>query len=96
MRKQMKLDSMEELEKAATSQGVSFEDFKQNIRNQIITQQVIGREVGPKLAITKEEEQQFYDQHKRNWSSRSRSKLSEILVSTEKRAPSQRSRKIPN
>ena len=46
MRKQMNLDSMEELEKAATAQGISFEDFKQNIRNQIITQQVIGREVG--------------------------------------------------
>ena len=46
MRKQMNLESMEDLEKAAQPQGVSFEDFKQNRRNQIITQQVIGREVG--------------------------------------------------
>src|SRR5438445_8917830 len=46
MRKQMNLDSMEELEKAAQSQGISYEDFKQNLRNQIITQQVIAREVG--------------------------------------------------
>ena len=46
MRKEMKLDSMEELEKAAQAQGISFEDFKQNMRNQIITQQVIGKEVG--------------------------------------------------
>src|SRR5215470_8757814 len=49
MRKQMNLDSMEELEKAAASQGISYEDFKQNMRNQIITQQVIGREVGSHL-----------------------------------------------
>ena len=46
MRKQMNLGSMEELEKAAEAQGASYEDFKQNMRNQIITQRVIGQEVG--------------------------------------------------
>ena len=64
MRKDMKLDTMEDLEKAATTQGISWEDFKQNKRNQIITQKVIGEEVGVKLAITKDEEQKFYDEHK--------------------------------
>ena len=54
MRKEMKLDSMEDLEKAATSQGISYEDFKQNMRNQIITQKVIGEEVGGHLSISKE------------------------------------------
>src|SRR5689334_6286773 len=54
MRKEMKLDNMEDLEKAATSQGVSFEDFKQNMRNQIITQQVIGKEISSHMNITKE------------------------------------------
>src|SRR5450755_333156 len=44
MRKEMKLETMEELEKAATAQGISYEDFKQNMRNQIITQKVIGEE----------------------------------------------------
>ncbi len=83
MRKEMKLDSMEELEKAASAQGVSFEDFKNNIRTQIITQQVIGKEVGSKLAISKEEEAQFYDQHKQEMAQPEQVKLSEILVSTE-------------
>ena len=46
MRKQMNLDSLEDLEKEAEKQGISYEDFKQNMRNQIITQQVIGEEVG--------------------------------------------------
>ena len=32
MRKQMKLESMEDLEKAAAAQGISFEDFKQNLQ----------------------------------------------------------------
>jgi peptidyl-prolyl cis-trans isomerase SurA len=85
MRKQMKLDSMEELEKAATSQGISFEDFKSNKRNEIITQQVIGKEVGSKLSISKEEEQQFYDQHKSELERPEQVKLSEILISTSKK-----------
>jgi peptidyl-prolyl cis-trans isomerase SurA len=83
MRKDMKLDSMEELEKAAQSQGVSFEDFKQNLRNQIITQQVIGKEVGSRLVINKEDEQKFYDEHKAEMEQPETIRVSEILVSTD-------------
>jgi peptidyl-prolyl cis-trans isomerase SurA len=83
MRKDMKLDSMEELEKAAQSQGISFEDFKQNLRNQIITQQVIGKEVGSRLAINKDDEQKFYEEHKAEMERPESIRLSEILVSTD-------------
>ncbi len=89
MRKQMNLDSMEDLEKAATAQGVSYEDFKQNMRNQIITQQVIGREVGSHLNITKEEEQRFYDEHKSEMEQPEQIRLSEILVALPKAPASQ-------
>ena len=84
IRKQMNLDSMEDLEKAAQSQGVPFEDFKQNIRNSIITQKVIGQEVGSHLQVSKEEEQKFYDAHKDEMQQPETIRLSEILVSTEK------------
>ena len=87
MRKQMNLESMEDLEKAAGEQGVSFEDFKQNLRNQIITQQVIGREVGSKIQIPQKEAEQFYDQHKAELERPEQVRLSEILVST---APKQK------
>jgi peptidyl-prolyl cis-trans isomerase SurA len=87
MRKEMKLDSMEDLEKAANAQGVSFEEFKQNMRNQIITQQVIGREVGQKINITDEEIQQFYSDHKAQMEQPEQVRLSEILISTEKKEP---------
>src|SRR5271170_2706041 len=86
MRKDMKLDSMEELEKAATSQGISYEDFKQNMRNRIITQKVIGEEVGSHLSITKEEEQQFYDEHRNEMEQPESIKLSEILIAPQKPA----------
>ena len=83
MRKDMKLDTMEELEKAAQSQGISFEDFKQNLRNQIITQQVIGKEVGSRLVINKDEEQKFYADHKSELERPETIRLSEILISTD-------------
>jgi peptidyl-prolyl cis-trans isomerase SurA len=83
MRKQMNLGSMEELETAAQQQGVSFEDFKQNIRNQIITQEVISREVGSKMPIPPEEIKAFYDAHQKELEQPEAVRLSEILVSTQ-------------
>ena len=86
MRKDMKLETMEELEKAATAQGISYEDFKQNMRNQIITQKVIGEEVGSHLNIPKEEEQKFYDEHKSEMERPESIRLSEILIAPQKPA----------
>src|SRR3984885_8185162 len=80
MRKEMKLDSLEHLKKEAQKQGISWEDFKQTQRNQIITRKVIGEEVGGKLAISKEEEQKFYDDHKSEMEQPEYIRLSEILV----------------
>jgi peptidyl-prolyl cis-trans isomerase SurA len=89
MRKQMKLETMEDLEKAAQAQGVSFEDFKDNLRTEIITQQVIQREVGSHMNIGKEEEQRFYQQHKSELARNEAVRLSEILISTEQAADDQ-------
>jgi peptidyl-prolyl cis-trans isomerase SurA len=86
MRKDMKLDTMEELEKAATAQGISYEDFKQNMRNRIITQKVIGEEVGQHLSITKDEVRQFYDEHRNEMEQPESIRLSEILVVPKKLA----------
>ncbi len=83
MRKQMKLESMEDLEKAAQAQGISFEDFKQNLRTEIITQQVISREVGGRINVSKEEQQKYYEQHKSELERPEQVRLSELLVSTE-------------
>lgn len=83
IRKNMKLETMEELEKAAQQQGVSFEDFKNNLRNSIITQQVIGQEVGRNLKILPAELQKYYDEHKAELTRPEQVELAEILVSTE-------------
>jgi peptidyl-prolyl cis-trans isomerase SurA len=95
MRKDMKLDSMEALEKAATAQGISYEDFKQNMRNQIITRKVIGEEVGQHLNFSKEEEQQFYNDHKSEMEQPESIRLSEILVAPKKPAADKPGAAVP-
>lgn len=83
MRKQMGLTDMDALEKAAQQQGISFEDFKQNMKNQIITQRVISQEVGQHVNITHEEEQKFYDAHKSELERPEQVRLSEILIAVD-------------
>jgi peptidyl-prolyl cis-trans isomerase SurA len=82
IRKQYNLNNLEDLEKAAQEQGVSFEDFKANIRNQIITQLVMRDEVGRHVQFTQGEVQRFYEEHKQELAQPESVRLSEILVST--------------
>ena len=82
IRKQMNLDSMEELEKAAEAQGVSFEDFKKNLRDNIITQEVIRQEVGGHLQFSPTEAKAYYEEHKKEFEQPEQVRLAEILVST--------------
>jgi peptidyl-prolyl cis-trans isomerase SurA len=80
MRKQMNLASMEELEKAAETQGISYEEFKQNTRNGIITQRVIGQEVGSHMSLNKDDVKKFYEEHQTELEQPEQIRLSEILV----------------
>ena len=80
MRKQMNLSTMEELEKAAEAQGISYEEFKQNTRNQIVTQRVIGQEVGSHMTLAKDEVKKFYEEHQAEMQQPEQIRLSEILV----------------
>ena len=80
IRKQYNLASLEDLEKAAQEQGVSFEDFKANIRNQIITQEVMRQEVGEHIQFTPGEAMRYYDEHKQDYTQPESERLSEILI----------------
>ena len=88
IRKQYNLESLEDLEKAAKDQGVSYEDFKANIRNQIITQEVMRQTVGQKMRFTQGEAQRYFEEHKKDYSKPESVTLSEILVSTGTPVPS--------
>ena len=86
IRKQNHLDSMEALEKAAAAQGVSFEDFKANIRDSILTQQVVRDEVGRRLQMTQGQEKAYYEAHKQDFAQPEQVRLSEILIPTPENA----------
>ena len=87
LRKQMHAESMEDLEKAAQAQGVSFEEFKQNLKNSIVTQRVIQQEVGAHISVTQQEIQAFYDLHKAELQRPEQVRLSEILIPTQPAPP---------
>jgi peptidyl-prolyl cis-trans isomerase SurA len=82
IRKQNHLESMEDLEKAAQQQGVSYEDFKANIRNSIITQQVVRDEVGRKISMSPGEVQAYFKAHESEFAQPESVSLNEILVPT--------------
>jgi peptidyl-prolyl cis-trans isomerase SurA len=82
IRKQNHMETMDDLEKAARAQGVSYEDFKAQIRNQLLTQQVVRDEVGRRLQMTQSQEQAYYEAHKQEFAQPEQIRLSEILIPT--------------
>ena len=88
IRQQNKIDSMEELEKQVTASGVDFEDFKNNIRNQLITQEVIRREVGSRLILDHADVLKYYEEHKQEFVRPEQVVVREIFVSTENKPES--------
>lgn len=87
IRQQMGLATMEDLEKAAQQQGVSYEDFKEQTRENIVTEKVIGQEVGSHIHISNEEVQAWYNDHQKDLASPEQVRLAEILVSTQPPKP---------
>jgi peptidyl-prolyl cis-trans isomerase SurA len=87
MRKEDNLATIEDLQKEAETQGVNWEDFKDRIRRQLLMQEVISRDVGSRLVITREEMRKYYNDHKNDFQSPGMVHLAEILVSTEKYKP---------
>ncbi len=87
IRIQNKIESMEELEKAVTAQGMNWEDFKNNIRSTLLTQRVISSEVGSHITISDEEVSKYYEAHKAEYVRPEQVALREIEVSTQGKKP---------
>ncbi|HET6931933.1 MAG TPA: peptidylprolyl isomerase [Candidatus Acidoferrum sp.] len=83
IRIQNKLDSMEKLEAAVTKEGLNWDDFKNNIRNKLLTQEVIRREVGSHINIGHEEAMKYYEEHKKEFVMSEQVALRAIEISTD-------------
>lgn len=87
IRIQNKLESMEALEKAVTSEGLNWEDFKNGIRNHILTQKVISSEVGSHISIGEDEVKKYYEAHKSEYVRPEEVALREIEINTQGKSP---------
>ena len=74
-------DKFHELVRQQT--GMSFEDFKQEVKNNMITRQVIGREVASKISIPQSDIEAYYNSHKKEFVREEQVFIREILVSTD-------------
>ena len=86
IRQQYKMPSMEALEAEVTKSGQDFEDFKTQIRNQLLTQELIRKEVGSRIVNSHEDVVKYYDTHKSEFVRPETVVLREIFVSTEGKA----------
>jgi peptidyl-prolyl cis-trans isomerase SurA len=86
IRIQNNLDSMEALEKAVSGQRMNWEDFKNNIRNSLLTKRVISSEVGSHITIGEDEIEKYYNEHKKEFERPEQVALRSIEVSTQGKA----------
>lgn len=89
IRQQNNIASMEDLEKQVAASGLDFEDFKTQIKNQLITQEVIRRAVGSRVILDHAEIQKYYDEHKSEFVRPEQVFVREIFVSTEGKSPAE-------
>jgi peptidyl-prolyl cis-trans isomerase SurA len=62
--------------------GMTYEDYKNDRKNDLLTNRVIRQEVASKIQIKREESQQYYDGHQDEFKREERVFLRELLVST--------------
>jgi parvulin-like peptidyl-prolyl isomerase len=63
--------------------GMTWEDFRQETKNGMLTQRVIRQEVGGRISLPKPELQKYYEEHKKEFEREDQVFLREIFLSTE-------------
>ena len=87
IRRNLNLASLEDLQKEVEKQGLVWEDFKDNIRRNLLMREVVGREVGRTIIISREESRKFFEEHQQEFASPGGVELAQVLISNEKHKP---------
>ncbi len=87
IRKNVNADSLEDLQKEAEKNGINWEDFKEDIRRNLLMREVISREVGRTIIVSREDARKYFDEHKEKYSSPEGVVLAQIVISSEKHKP---------
>jgi peptidyl-prolyl cis-trans isomerase SurA len=80
-------DKFHELVREQT--GMTYEDFRQQMKNQLLTQRVIGQEISSRVTIPEADKKKYYEEHKGEFVRQAQVFLRQILISTEKKTPEQ-------
>ncbi len=67
--------------------GQTYEDYKSEMKNQMLTQRVVRQEVSSKIQFKKEEMEKYYNDHQNEFQREERVFLRELLISTEGKDP---------
>ncbi|PYV19213.1 MAG: hypothetical protein DMG21_02390 [Acidobacteria bacterium] len=84
MRKGYGFATQEDLQTEVEKQGLIWEDFADNIKRQLLMREVIGREVGRTVIVSREDARIYFEQHKDQFAHAPGVHLAEILISNEK------------
>ena len=68
---------------ASEKAGMPAEDLMERMRENFLSQSVLGQEVGSRIVITRDETQKYYDEHKDEFVRSEGVRLAEILISKE-------------
>jgi len=93
IRKNFNLANLEDLQKEVEKQGLVWEDFKDNLRRKLLMREVIGREVGGRIMLSRADIRKYFEEHKKEFESPGGVHLAEILISTDKRKPEEAEKK---
>ncbi len=63
--------------------GMSYEDFRQQVTNQLLTQRVVGQEISSRISIPEADLKKYYEEHKSDFVREEQVFISQILISTE-------------
>ena len=89
LRTERNFATMDDLERAIRKDYGDVEDFKEDIRAQILTRKVIERMVYGRIVVTQEEERKYYEEHKQSFDKPAGVRLSEIVILVDRRLPDQ-------
>ena len=89
VRQQYKLDSMDALRRAVEASGLNWDDYQQSIKDRLLTQKLIQRDVGGTIQIGRKDIEQYYQTHKSSFDRPETVVIREIFLSTKGKTPEQ-------
>lgn len=80
LRKQNNIKDMDEFERALEQQGMTLAGFREDVKKEMIIQDVLGYFVDSRITILTEEIERYYKEHTKDFSSPEEVTLSEIVI----------------